>query len=78
MVANGSGGPKEDIVRHGQNGFLALTADEYAEAFHTIVQMSDAERMRTRTEARQDTDRFKQDVYARQLARHLQQAMEQL
>ena len=30
-IAHNSGGPKTDIVEHGETGFLATTADEYVE-----------------------------------------------
>jgi alpha-1,2-mannosyltransferase len=38
-IAHKSGGPKTDIISvPGENGFLAATAEEYAEVLHTIFQ----------------------------------------
>lgn len=36
-VAHNSAGPKEDIVRPARTGFLATTAEEYADYIHKIL-----------------------------------------
>lgn len=41
VVAHNSGGPKADIVSNGVNGYLASTADEYAEALHQALSVND-------------------------------------
>ena len=47
VVAHNSGGPKSDIVSPHQSGFLATTADEYADAIYeafTLDNLPQAER----------------------------------
>ena len=40
-IAHNSGGPRSDIIRHGHTGFLAATADEYADALATVLNDDD-------------------------------------
>ena len=40
-LAHNSGGPKEDIVQDGKNGFLAETVEEYADSMARLLSMSD-------------------------------------
>jgi len=55
-VAHNSGGPKTDIVEDGITGFLATTADEYANAIHEALQLENPEQMRQK--AQQAATRF--------------------
>ncbi|CAK9005811.1 2-mannosyltransferase (Asparagine-linked glycosylation protein 11 homolog) (Glycolipid 2-alpha-mannosyltransferase) [Durusdinium trenchii] len=41
LVAHNSGGPRLDIVEHGVTGFLASSADEYAEVFARVLDLYD-------------------------------------
>lgn len=41
VVAHNSGGPQTDIISPGTNGYLASTADEYAEALHQALSIDD-------------------------------------
>ncbi|KAI8816796.1 GDP-Man:Man(3)GlcNAc(2)-PP-Dol alpha-1,2-mannosyltransferase [Fimicolochytrium jonesii] len=68
-VAHNSGGPKLDIVTEVDGeptGFLAETAEEYADALHRALKLSgDAQRaMRNRARA-SVVDRFSEEVFAR-------------
>lgn len=41
VVAHNSGGPKTDIISPGSNGYLAATAEEYADALHQALSVDD-------------------------------------
>lgn len=61
MVAHDSGGPKMDILNiwEGQApGFLASTAEEYAEKMINIIKMTKDERDAIRTAAKRTVNRF--------------------
>ncbi|CAJ1945238.1 unnamed protein product [Cylindrotheca closterium] len=55
-IAHNSGGPKTDIVEHGVTGFLATTAEEYAQVIHQALQQKNPEEMRQK--AQQAATRF--------------------
>ncbi len=42
-LAHNSGGPRADIIVHGESGFLATEADEYAECIAKVLNMSEGE-----------------------------------
>ena len=67
MVAHNSGGPQSDILIPYQGdkitGFLATTADEYAERIHEILSMSDAEASEVRRNAQLSAQRFSDQVF---------------
>lgn len=57
-IAHNSGGPQTDIITPGETGFLATTADEYAEAMYTALTMKNDGEMRQKahTAARRFSD----------------------
>ena len=62
-IANNSGGPKMDIISDGRNGFLAASANEYAELLHQIIKM-DNEALRTiRTNGRKEMKKFSDEQF---------------
>ncbi|GFN81682.1 GDP-man:man(3)glcnac(2)-pp-dol alpha-1,2-mannosyltransferase [Plakobranchus ocellatus] len=66
MLAHDSGGPKLDIVVQHNNkrtGFLASDEDSYAAAMKTIFQLSAAERLDIRENARESISRFSEDEF---------------
>ena len=64
VVAHNSGGPRTDIVTPGVTGFLAATADEYAEALHQALTLPTAEAIRMREAAQKSSLRFSDEVFA--------------
>jgi len=67
MVAHDSGGPQSDIVVQYQGkptGFLATTADEYAERIHEILSLSETEASEIRRNAQESAQRFSDEVFA--------------
>lgn len=72
MVAHDSGGPQSDIVVPFQGkptGFLATTADEYAERIHEILSMSETEASQIRRDAQMSAQRFTDEVFAESFRR---------
>jgi alpha-1,2-mannosyltransferase len=65
MIAHHSGGPASDIIEHGRTGFLATTAEEYAQCIKKIVEMNEEDRQQMRTQARRSTQRFSDEVFVR-------------
>ncbi|XP_064636019.1 GDP-Man:Man(3)GlcNAc(2)-PP-Dol alpha-1,2-mannosyltransferase-like isoform X2 [Lineus longissimus] len=66
ILAHNSGGPKLDIVTeyHGKKtGFLASDEESYAKAMKTIFDMSEAERLEIRSNARESVKRFSDDDF---------------
>jgi len=66
-VAHNSGGPKEDIVVQfdgNKTGFLAVTAEEFAEAFNEILNMNEEQRIEIQKNARKSANRFSEEVFA--------------
>ncbi|ELR14454.1 asparagine-linked glycosylation 11 (alpha-1,2-mannosyltransferase) family protein [Acanthamoeba castellanii str. Neff] len=70
-IAHNSGGPKTDIVEHGQTGFLAATEEEYAECMERAL-VAKNERPEAHTDmqrsARRSAQRFSDEVFAEQFA----------
>lgn len=67
MVAHNSGGPQSDIVLvdgEKRTGFLASTADEYAQCIHEILSMTPEEAAVIRRNAQESAKRFSDDVFA--------------
>ncbi|TMW57599.1 hypothetical protein Poli38472_003524 [Pythium oligandrum] len=75
VIANNSGGPSADIVKPG-TGFLALTADEYAEKMLEILQLTAEEREQLRIRARESSHRFSDDEFAKQLITALEPVLQ--
>jgi alpha-1,2-mannosyltransferase len=70
VVAHNSGGPKSDIVVPLPNasgptttGFLASSADEYAECMHRVLSMSVNESTAIRWNAIESAKRFTDEVF---------------
>ncbi|GAM21874.1 hypothetical protein SAMD00019534_050490 [Acytostelium subglobosum LB1] len=61
-VAHNSGGPKEDIVKHNETGFLAVTKEEYGDYIHDILS-SKVKYIEMQRAARESTDRFSEENY---------------
>jgi len=74
-IAHNSGGPKSDIVLPGDNtsatGFLAITAEEYAEAMHRALAMDDRDASAMRHRARASATRFSDSAFDQRLERVL-------
>jgi len=74
MIAHNSGGPKSDIIvpldgannknKNKTTGFLASTADEYAERMHQVLSMDAREAAEIRRNARESAKRFTDEVFA--------------
>ena len=65
VVAHNSGGPKSDIVTPGQTGFLASTAQEYAEAIHQALTLEPAQAAQLRQRAQSSALRFSDQVFCK-------------
>lgn len=69
MVAHNSGGPKSDIVLESNHdptkrtGYLATTADEYANRIHEILSMKSHDAAVIRQNARVSAQRFSDEVF---------------
>jgi glycosyltransferase involved in cell wall biosynthesis len=61
-IAHNSGGPKSDIIQHGDNGYLATEPEEYAELFRQVFQ-SPEEHHRMKRKAMQSVYRFSDDQF---------------
>ncbi|EGC39229.1 hypothetical protein DICPUDRAFT_45300 [Dictyostelium purpureum] len=61
-VGNNSGGPKEDIIKNEETGFLATTKEEYAEYIHEILAYREKYRDMQR-KARESTERFSESNF---------------
>ena len=65
-VAHNSAGPKEDIVipyNKQITGYLATTADEYADHFHHILQLNLSARTNIQEVGRQSSLRFSDEIF---------------
>lgn len=62
VVAHNSGGPKTDIISPGSNGFLASTAEEYADALHQALSVDDNV---IRWKAIESSARFSDDEFSK-------------
>jgi alpha-1,2-mannosyltransferase len=58
VLAHNSGGPKMDIIKERQTGFLASDIDSYATRMEEILEMQSDERRQIRKRARDSVDRF--------------------
>lgn len=63
VVTHNSGGPKTDIVQHKINGYLATTADEYAQVLHDALTLPAKEVRMLREQARASATRFSDHVF---------------
>jgi alpha-1,2-mannosyltransferase len=53
-VAHDSAGPRMDIIRDGETGFLAKDAEDYAKKINMILNMSETLLQEMRAKARED------------------------
>ncbi|KAJ0399051.1 hypothetical protein ATCC90586_004510 [Pythium insidiosum] len=74
VIANNSGGPAADIVQPG-TGFLALTADEYAERMLRVLQATADETDALRSRARDGSRRFSDLAFEEQLVAAIERAV---
>lgn len=63
VVAHNSGGPRMDIIKHGSTGFLASSAEEYANQLMEIVSIDDKDMNQIRINARKDVSRFSDEEF---------------
>lgn len=63
MVAHNSGGPKMDIIKPGESGFLATTAEEYSDELLKALTLSELEQRVLRTRARREVDKFSDESF---------------
>lgn len=66
IIAHNSGGPKLDIVvpfNEEPTGFLADDEESYVGAMTTVFRMSDDDRLRLRSVARQSVSRFSDEQF---------------
>lgn len=67
-IAHNSGGPKMDIISHGETGFLATNEQEYAEIIMQVAtKMSPSQLDSMRKNARQSVERFSHQVFDTQV-----------
>lgn len=77
VIAHNSGGPKTDIVvplssaapNTATTGFLASTAEEYANCIHRVLSMSVGEAKAIRRNAMESARRFTDEVFAESFER---------
>lgn len=78
VVAHNSGGPKSDIVVpwHGGivTGYLASTPDEYAAAIYKALTLSPEAALKLRRAARESSQRFSDQAFAKEFQRILLEA----
>ncbi|KAG7365563.1 glycosyltransferase [Nitzschia inconspicua] len=67
VIAHDSGGPKSDIVQPGVSGFLATTAEEYADAMYQALTMDKEADAQMRTNAQQSAIRFSDTEFDKNL-----------
>lgn len=71
-IAHKSGGPKMDIISHGETGFLAATEDEYADIMLQVAtKMSPSHLNSMRQAARKSVERFSHETFQTQVTQHL-------
>ncbi|EGD80510.1 ALG11 protein [Salpingoeca rosetta] len=79
-LAHDSAGPQGDIVLPADGkptGFLASTAEEYAEHMHTILNMTPQQRLEIQTRARESvTKRFSEEQFKQGFLRQMQFLLE--
>eukprot|EP01133_Synstelium_polycarpum_P008919 gene8919-10451_t len=69
-VAHNSGGPKEDIIKHQETGFLATTKEEYGDYIHEVL-ASKSKYVEMQKKGRNSTDRFSEENYMTQFIQHI-------
>ncbi|KAJ8665191.1 hypothetical protein QAD02_006853 [Eretmocerus hayati] len=75
MIANKSGGPKDDIIdtrSETRNGFLATDVNEYTQMITSVLNMTLEERGKIQHSARKSVDRFSSKTFERELVRILE------
>ncbi|RLN65457.1 hypothetical protein BBP00_00002846 [Phytophthora kernoviae] len=77
VVANNSGGPKADIVKPG-TGYLALTAEEYADKMLALLNQSPVESVEMRATARKSSLRFSDSEFGQQFIAAMSGVLEAL
>lgn len=71
-IAHNSGGPKMDIISHGQTGFLAQKEEEYSQImFEVAANYTDEQLNCMRYEARKSVERFSQELFEHKVSGHL-------
>jgi len=72
-IAHNSGGPKSDIILSGKTGYLASTAEEYANAMKAVFSKdkNDEQFLQMREKGRASAQRFSDDVFATSLEKIL-------
>ena len=68
VVAHNSGGPKKDIIKDGENGFLATEASDFCEKLNRISRMSEEERLKMRTQARESANSYSDELFSAKLS----------
>jgi alpha-1,2-mannosyltransferase len=68
VIAHDSGGPKSDILNPGVSGFLATSAEEYAEAIYQALTMDPQADMEMRKKAQESALRFSDTEFDKNLA----------
>lgn len=63
MLANNSGGPMMDIIDHGVSGYLASTAEEYADIMYRIVRSKREDLDRIRSAGRKAMKKFSDEQF---------------
>jgi alpha-1,2-mannosyltransferase len=78
-IAHNSGGPMADIIRPGENGFLACEIEEYAELFVKVLSRSNADEMNTiRTNAKESVHRFSDELFVETTVREVDQIINEV
>lgn len=75
VIAHNSGGPRMDIIKHGSTGFLASTADEYADILLRIISMDEEDLNEIRINARKGVSRFSDEHFKTSLVACLRQVI---
>jgi alpha-1,2-mannosyltransferase len=71
VVAHNSGGPKEDIVKAHDTGYLATTAEGYATALYQALTMNEMNANQMRKKAQESALRFSDPVFDQSLSKSL-------
>lgn len=73
-IAHDSGGPRTDIVKPGETGFLASTPEQYAKHLETVLDQLDASSLtRIQSAGRESAKRFSDEVFDKSMQAILQQ-----
>ncbi len=71
-IAHDSGGPRADIVRAGETGYLATTAEQYARHIRDVLDGDRTALARMQAAARESAKRFSDAVFDEALGRQLE------